>query len=67
MGIFVLRENMLKRGRPKMKTGTVKQPFSIRITPEEKKLLANRAKANGQKLTAWARNQLIAAAGRDNP
>jgi predicted HicB family RNase H-like nuclease len=56
-----------KRGRPPLKPKEVKQPFSIRATPAEKRQLATTAKKTGLTLTEWARKTLLAAASRDIP
>ncbi len=58
---------MQKRGRPKIAPNAVRQPFTIRITPAEKKSFAINAKRAGQKPAEWARNQLLAAAAGGNP
>jgi uncharacterized protein (DUF1778 family) len=55
---------MAKMGRPKLGRGKQKQiSLYVRVTPAEKRLLDAAAKIAKTRLSTWARNTLLVAAG----
>jgi hypothetical protein len=58
---------MPKVGRPKKpKDHSLTPGFSVRFTPEEKKLIDAAVEKSGMRQSAWARKCLLYAATHDN-
>jgi len=52
-----------KIGRPKLPKGEAKELFSLRLSKEDRKTIERAAKKAGSKVTKWARETLLSAAG----
>jgi uncharacterized protein (DUF1778 family) len=46
-------------GRPKLPRGKVKEVFTLRLAPEERKAIEKAAKVAGLRATEWARNAML--------
>ena len=58
---------MPQTGRPKLPSNRTRNVFPIRISADERKLLTAAARKANQRLSEWARNQLLAAAEGGKP
>ena len=50
-----------KMGRPKLPKNEARAVFSLRFSPIERKRIDEAAKRAGKRVTAWARESLLAA------
>src|SRR6266498_4057449 len=64
---FRMTKNRIRRGRPRLPDEETRKLFSLRMPEQERSKIESAAKASGEKISQWARKQLLASTSKEQP
>ncbi len=62
-----MTKKRIRRGRPRLPDEETRKLFSVRMSEQERSKIESAAKASGEKISQWARKQLLASISKEEP